>query len=89
MQIGRVIGNATATIKHPSMQGTKLLVVQPYLQDGNTPDADPQLCVDAVGAGPGETVMISSDGRYARALLKSETTPVRWTVIGIMDQRST
>jgi ethanolamine utilization protein EutN len=87
MQTARVIGNATATIKHPSMQGTKLLVVQPYLSDGTTPDADPQLCVDRVGAGPGEKVLISSDGRYAREMLQSEQTPVRWTVIGILDQR--
>jgi ethanolamine utilization protein EutN len=52
-----------------------------------TPDADPQLCVDAVGAGIGETVLISSDGKYAREFLKSETTPVRWSVIAIRDHR--
>jgi ethanolamine utilization protein EutN len=86
MQLGQVIGNATATVKHPSMQGAKLLVVQPYLNDGKTPDADPQLCVDKVGAGVGQTVLISSDGKYARDVLKSETTPVRWTIIGIKDQ---
>ena len=87
MQRGLVIGNATSTVKHPSMQGTKLLVVQPYMKDGKTPDADPQLCVDVVGAGVGETVLITSDGKYAREFLKSETTPVRWSVIGIADER--
>ena len=86
MQIGLVVGNATSTVKHPSMNGTKLLIVQPYLADGRTPDADPQLCVDASGAGIGEKVLISSDGRYAREFLKSESTPVRWSVIGIQDE---
>lgn len=86
MQIGLVIGNATSTIKHPSMRGTKLLIVQPYLNDGQTPDADPQLCVDVVGAGIGETVVITSDGKYTREFLKSDTTPVRWSVIGIKDE---
>jgi ethanolamine utilization protein EutN len=85
MQLGTVIGTATSTIKHPSMQGTKLLVVQPRKSDGRTPDGDPVLAVDAVGAGKGETVMITSDGKFARAHLKAEATPVRWTVIGIED----
>ena len=87
MQLGLVIGNATATVKHPSMQRAKLLVVQLYMSDGTTPDADPQLCVDVVGAGMGQIVLISSDGKYAREVLKSDATPVRWTVIGIKDER--
>jgi microcompartment protein CcmK/EutM len=38
-----------------------------------------------VGAGIGQEVVISSDGRYAREFLKSDATPVRWTIIGIKD----
>jgi len=86
MQLARVIGTATATIKQPTLQGAKLLVVQPYLADGRTPDGDPLLAVDSVGAGRGETVMITSDGRYAREWLKTDATPVRWTTIGIKDE---
>ncbi|MBI2827469.1 MAG: EutN/CcmL family microcompartment protein [Planctomycetia bacterium] len=85
MQLGIVVGTATATRKHPSMQGTKLLVVQALLTDGRTPDGEPILAVDTLGAGPGATVMISSDGKYARELLASDTTPVRWSVIGIQN----
>jgi ethanolamine utilization protein EutN len=85
MQLATVIGTATATVKHASMQGTKLLVVQPRRSDGRTADGDPVLAVDAVGAGSGETVMITSDGRFAREYLNTEATPVRWTVIGIED----
>jgi len=85
MQTGRVIGNATATVKHPSMQGWKLLVVQPYGPDGHTPDGDPILAVDALGAGAGEIVIISNDGRWTQQLLGSQTTPVWWFVIGIVD----
>ena len=82
MQIGRVIGSATATIKHPSMQGRKLLIVQPRLTD-NTPDGDPILAVDCVGAGVSDDVLLTSDG--ARRLLDVDVTPVRWTIIGIQD----
>lgn len=85
MQIARVVGTATSTLKHPSMQGQKLLIVQPLMADGLTADADPQIAVDAVGAGRGEKVVITSDGRFTRDLLKADATPVRWSVIGICD----
>jgi ethanolamine utilization protein EutN len=85
MQIGEVMGTATATVKHPSMNGWKLLVVQPYLGDGKTPDGEPVLAIDSCGAGRGERVIITSDGAGTRALVKSDTTPVRWSVLGIAD----
>jgi ethanolamine utilization protein EutN len=85
MLSGRVIGSATATVKHPSMEGWKLLLIQPYGPDGRTPDGDPMLAVDALGAGIGEKVIISSDGKGTRELLGCENTPVRWSVIGIAD----
>jgi ethanolamine utilization protein EutN len=85
MQQALVIGTATATVKHPTLQGAKLLLVQPRMADGQTPDGDPLLVVDSVGAGRGETVMITSDGRFAREWLNTDATPVRWTTIGIID----
>ena len=85
MQMGMVIGTATSTVKHASMQGWKLLVVQLYGVDNRTPDGEPVLAVDTLGAGAGARVMISSDGKSTKELLKSETTPVRWNVIGIED----
>jgi ethanolamine utilization protein EutN len=85
MQPALVVGTATSTVKHPTLKGWKLLLVQPWLPDGRTPDGEPLLVVDGVGAGCGDTVLITSDGRGARELLKSDKTPVRWTVIGICD----
>lgn len=85
MLSGRVIGTATSTVKHRSMQGWKLLIVQPLMADGQEPDGEPVLAVDALGAGIGETVIITSDGRGTRELLQSDTTPVRWSTIGIPD----
>jgi len=86
MQLGLVVGTATSTVKHATMRGQKLLVVQPLMADGRTPDGDPQIAVDAVGAGRGERVMITSDGKFMREVLKAEATPVRWSVIGIRDE---
>jgi ethanolamine utilization protein EutN len=87
MQLGLVVGTATATVKHASMNGWKLLLVQPLLADGSSPDGDPQLAVDCLGAGRGERVVITSDGCGTRALLGSDTTPVRWSVLGIADEK--
>jgi ethanolamine utilization protein EutN len=85
MQLALVIGRATSTVKHSSMNGQKLLMVQPQLIDGQ-PDGDPLVAIDGIGAGMGERVMISSDGRYVREVLKADATPVRWSVIGIVDE---
>lgn len=86
MQTALVVGTATSTVKHASMHGQKLLVVQPLMADGKSPDADPQIAVDAVGAGKGQRVMITSDGKFMREILNTEATPVRWSVIGICDE---
>ncbi|MCE5268257.1 MAG: EutN/CcmL family microcompartment protein [Planctomycetaceae bacterium] len=86
MFVGYVIGSATATLKHPSMEGWKLLLVKPLQADGETPEGDPILVVDSIGAGRGEKVIITSDGRGARELLGTENTPVRWSVMGICDR---
>jgi ethanolamine utilization protein EutN len=85
MLLGMVIGTATSTIRHASLAGWKLLVVQPLAADGTSPDGDPVLAIDSVGAGLGNEVIITSDGKGTRELMKSDTTPVRWSVMGIHD----
>jgi ethanolamine utilization protein EutN len=85
MQIAIVIGTATATVKHRSMVGWKLMLVSILSADGKTPDGDPVLAVDAFGAGIGQRVMISSDGKGTRELLGDDQTPVRWSILGICD----
>lgn len=85
MQLARIIGTAIATVKHRSLEGTRLLVVQPLMADGRSADGDPQLAIDTVAAGNGDTVVITSDGRLLRELLGSETTPARWSTIALVD----
>jgi ethanolamine utilization protein EutN len=85
MQLARIIGTATATVKHPSLAGTRLLVVQPLMADRTSPDGDPQLAIDTVGASTGDVTVITSDGRLLRDLLESDTTPARWSTIALLD----
>jgi ethanolamine utilization protein EutN len=85
MQTGLVIGTATASVKHVSMLGAKLLVVQLMMADGKKPDGEPVLAIDTLGAGLGDTVLLTSDGKEIEVLLKSKTSPVRWSVMGLPD----
>jgi ethanolamine utilization protein EutN len=85
MQLARVIGSATATVKHPSLEGRRLLVVQPVMADRLAPDGDPQLAIDTVAAANGDIVVITSDGAMLRGLLSSDTTPARWSAVALVD----
>jgi ethanolamine utilization protein EutN len=85
MQLATVIGHATATIKHPSMVGLRLIIVQP-LGATRQPEADPILAVDKLGSHTGQNVIIDSDGKGARELVGNEKSPVRWYVVGIVDE---
>lgn len=85
MQIGKVVGRAISTVKHPSFQGVKLLLVQALDGKGN-PDGEPVLTVDALGAGPGMRVLISSDGKGAREVVGAKNSPVRWLTVGVLDE---
>jgi ethanolamine utilization protein EutN len=80
MRTATIRGYATSTIKHPSLEGWRLLVAEPDSQD-----LAPQLVLDNLGAGIGQTVLISSDGSEARKMVGSERSPARWSVLGIID----
>ena len=84
MLLAMVEGSAVSTIKHRSMTGWKLLVVQPLDIDGR-PDGDPLLAIDMLGAGRGVKVVISNDGKGTREMVGDGNSPIRWAVIGIVD----
>jgi ethanolamine utilization protein EutN len=86
MYIGRVKGNVVATIKHPFLQGRKLmLVVQLDLQGQETGYYD--IAIDDVQAGAGDTVLVVDEGNGARQILKGgNNAPVRAVIAGIVDQ---
>ena len=84
MQLGMVIGQATATVKHPSLTGWRMVIVQP-LNNAREAEADPVVAVDKLGSAPGSVVVLNSDGKGARELIGDEKSPVRWFVIGIVD----
>lgn len=82
MIVGHVVGHAVSTIKHRSLHGWRLVVVQPH----RAASTDPALAIDALGCGVGDVVVLSSDGLYTRELVGDPQSPARWTVIGIVDE---
>lgn len=84
MQLGNVIGHATSTVKHASMVGWRLLVVQ-LLGTGDKPDGEPVLAIDRLGCGVGDRVIMCNDGQEAREFVGARNSPVRWLVLGLCD----
>ncbi len=85
MQLAKVIGYATSTIKHESLERWRLLLVQP-LDAASRPDGEPFLALDSLGTRAGDTVVLSSDGSAARELVAAENSPARWFVMGVADE---
>src|ERR1043165_7342941 len=89
MFLARVTGSVVATQKVAAMVGAKLLTVEPLRVD---PDKRDKLigtgrtfvCVDTVGAGQGELVLLVQ-GSSARMAPEVEKMPVDATIIGIVD----
>jgi len=82
---GIVIGHATSTVKHPSLTGWRLVIVQPVGPTGQ-PDGDPNVAVDSLGAAPGQRVLINSDGKGSRELIGDPKSPARYFVIALVDE---
>ncbi len=83
MQIGKVVGTATSTIKHPSFEGERLVVVQLETSVGGD-DGEPVLAFDRLGAGRGDRVVVTNDGRVLQEMI-GNLTPGRWSVLALPD----
>jgi len=86
MQLARVVGTVVATLKEESMQGIKLLVVRPLDEEGRE-SGNAIVSADAVGAGPGEVVLIAA-GSSARQTVITDKRPVDSVVMAIVDSWS-
>lgn len=83
MQLARVLGTVVATVKSDSLEGRKILVIQPL--DGHLMEAGkPMVAVDSVGAGEGEVVFWCR-GREASFPFMPAEVPSDCTIVGIVD----
>ena len=84
MILGRVTGNVVGTIKHPSFNQYALLIVQPLTADGS-PNGNRMLAVDHAQAGPGDRVLVLSEGSGIRQILGDSSSPIRALIVAIVD----
>ena len=84
MKIGRVTGTVVSTRKLESLEGIKLLLVQP-VDDKMQNIGDILVACDTVQAGTGDLV-IYEGGREAALALDNWYNPADAAVIGIIDQ---
>ena len=82
MQKGIVVGNVVSTRKQESLVGSKFMEVQ--LIKNNVKMDEYIIAVDSVGAGIGETVLLTV-GSPARLALNNKTAPVDAVIVGIVD----
>lgn len=85
MLIARVAGELTATQKHSSHEGRKLLLVQPLNLDG-TDRGDAVVALDAVDAGVGDRVLLVTEGFSAMTAVGRPHSPIDMAVVGFLDR---
>src|SRR5205085_8631515 len=79
----RVIGCVWCTVKHPGLEGLRMLVVQPLTPE--LQETGKQLiCTDCTGAGTGELVYWVKGKEASFPFLPTEA-PTDTTIVGIVD----
>jgi microcompartment protein CcmK/EutM len=83
MTLGKVVGTVVATRKEQTLEGLRFMLVRLVDADGQeTPGF--VVAADAVGAGPGEIVLVAS-GSSARQTQATNNRPVDAVIMAIVD----
>lgn len=83
MQLAKVLGSVVATVKHESLTGVRLLLIQPQDENG-VPDGDAIVAADPLQAGAGDLVEWTT-GREAALALPDTYAPVDCAIVSIVD----
>jgi len=83
MTLGKVVGTVVATHKEQTLEGLKFMLVRQVDTDGQETGGF-VVAADAVGAGPGELVLVAS-GSSARQTQATNNRPVDAVIMAIVD----
>jgi len=83
MTLGKVVGTVVATRKEQTLEGLKFMLVRQVDTDGQETGGF-VVAADAVGAGPGELVLVAS-GSSARQTQATNNRPVDAVIMAIVD----
>jgi bacterial microcompartment shell vertex protein len=84
MNLGRIIGRVWATRKYETLEGHRMLFLQP-MTFSRVDVGDPVVALDTVDSGVGDTVMYVSSTE-ATVPFKPALTPTDATIVGIVDR---
>jgi microcompartment protein CcmK/EutM len=88
MRLARVIGTVVSTIHHKAYDGKRVMLCQPL-----TPQCEKRgaqvIALDHVDSGPGDLVLILTEGTGVRQLFREKDFPVRSIIVGIVDSVDT
>jgi microcompartment protein CcmK/EutM len=83
MTLGKVVGTVVATRKEQALEGLRFMLVRSVDPEGH--ETGPfVVAADAVGAGPGEMVLVAS-GSSARQTQVTNNRPVDAVIMAIVD----
>jgi ethanolamine utilization protein EutN/carbon dioxide concentrating mechanism protein CcmL len=83
MQLAKIVGTVVATRKEATLEGLRLMMVRPVDEEGQ-PTGQHVVAADAVGAGPGEMVLVAA-GSSARQTHATDKRPVDAVIMAIVD----
>ena len=86
MLIAKVIGTTVSTIKEPTLEGRKLLILRQTDVDGK-PFGKPYVAVDTLDAGIGELVL-TAHGSSGRQTKITQNRPVDAVIMAVIDHLS-
>lgn len=84
MQLAKIVGNVVMGFAHESVDGNGLFVCQPVDENGGDTGA-PVVAVSPFGGGLGSTVLITTDGSETRKYVGDDHSPLRNSIICILD----
>ena len=84
MKLCQVIGNVVAAAHHPAYDGHKVMVVRGLDNKGNL-EGPGFIAVDHVQAGPGDRVLVLTEGNGVRQILGKDAGPIRSIIVGVVD----
>ena len=82
MELAKVVGPAPCVIKHPALEGLKLVLVTP-LTGGNE---SATVAWDRVGAGIGDRVLVLREGGAAMRILRRGPAPIQTVIVAKVDR---
>lgn len=85
MKLAKIIKQVISTIKHPSLEGKRLFLVEPVLPDGK-PCGEAFVTIDAVQAKIGSLVLVNIEGGGSMEVLNTPNSPIQSVIVGIVDK---